>query len=319
MNKRNVSIDIFRVIFAIVVIQIHTIDIYSGVLRALVCLAVPFFSITAGYFSGKHTFKKELKYVLRLCFLALVMILLNQIHWLWLCIMGSMSFFRDVSFYSKWIEVLLLSQAWTIVAFIISIIVKWLFFKYKKIVCICSILIHCIYYFLYYLNGTNLVKCFSTNNYTHLLSSTILGIMPFYFMGLLIYEYKDKLPKISNINMLIIMIVYFVERSLMNKYVRPSILYVPFIVLVPLFIWILNNPTIISGNENTSKLCSIMADIMYVSQGFIIAAYKELVKIDDGGNLFFVTIIICAFGSMVLYYINPKLKKFISSIKGVVL
>lgn len=245
MKSRNTSFDVFKGFACIGIILIHSRfpePIGTGC-RSLACFGVPFFFSISGYYLSTtelidpFNIMRKIHHVLTLIvgseiFYSLFAFLLNRLY----DPMRRASFIED-SFKKGWFEkYIVLNQPpvyphlWFLYALLTLYLVVLLFARSRKIIIRVAlssvpVLLICIMLFQEFKNLRvirNSFHLFSSETELYKSSFFLFRAAPFFLLGFLFYEYREKVQKIStSLPVLVIGIAVFLGMAIVEGYIFP--------------------------------------------------------------------------------------------------
>ena len=296
---RNASIDIFRVVCAILVVAIHTHPfrefshpilhtVFSTILPRI---AVPFFLCTSGYFyinkllSGKKVFLPYVKKLLTVyCSWSVIYLIVRFFRNVIWGTMDIVSFIKDFAFtfFIEGSEY----HFWFFPALIVSVCIVTLFYKLKlfKVLLPLSFVLYAIGCLgcMYYKVGSKipfLSDLYSFSDFTDI-RRMFLFALPFFMCGYLVSVIKEKFT-LKNTPLFILTFIslalHFAEILLLTKFeiqrevVMGAALY---ILLVFVMLLLLNNP--LPQFEKLANKSKIISDFTYYFHPLFIIFVKYI-------------------------------------------
>ncbi len=324
-QSHNITIDILRLICAILVIGIHT-ETYHDTLRVhmlrLEAIAVPFFAIVSGYFFIQNFSSKGYKYAFKYV-MRLLLVYLG-----WSCFLYSMQMYSQLKWGGKlwmnwrylFIDQARLGHLWYVIALVCIVCLFCFLYKMKckKLLYICILPLAILYQLTtsyYALIPKNEVFDFINSAEMSLLKHTLLQALPFFLLGAWLWEYGKKALEItklqSHIFLIVSMILWVMENLIIMHYGLGYNIYTPAMQLYPilaLFIWALKNPCFFSTDYRQAAYCrKISAFVYYIHPFFIFFIPKLSWFLDFRYADLFIVVAIASIGlGSIIYFINNK-------------
>ena len=318
-KSRNNSIDLFRLICAILVVVIHTEPFYDNAfgffLKEYVArIAVPFFLVVAGYFyfsklrKGEPIFGKYLKKTVTTYaiwsipyFLINFWVLhdegLGIVYYIKKCVVD---FFVYGSYY----------HFWFFVALIYAVIVTTLLYKaggIKLVTVVSSVLylLGCLgsSYYNLGLHIPGFATLIGWTDFTIIRRIFMTGI-PFFALGGMIGEVKDRVLEKGNgwIKkwLCIVAVLYLAEKAfVIYAHLQDNVVLTVFLypLTAVILIYLLNHPML--GKENISNKARLCANFMYYMHPAFILIFSRLCTV-SGAILFPIAVVAMLAGGWVL-------------------
>ena len=322
IGNRNNSIDIFRIVCAIMVVAIHTNPFVDSIpflgyimTQVIPRIAVPFFFLTSGYFyisklqTGKECFWKTIINLLKIYIIwSFVYYFIDFI----LCIRKDNDILELIK---NWIVGFFIAGShyhfWFFPALFFAIVVTTIAYKINmiKFIAFFSMLLYivgllgCSYYYL----GIKLPIISSIIQFSQFNSIRRVCLMgfPFFMLGFFIPQIVNKL-KISAFHIICAIILFIGEiifvcmASLQSNIVITFGLY---ILLAVVFCWLLQNP--FKGYSNISKICHKLANFMFYVHPINIMLIQFVANLSNI-MLYFLVLILSIIEGLLLIKVNNK-------------
>ncbi|MFT5872093.1 MAG: surface polysaccharide O-acyltransferase-like enzyme [Clostridium sp.] len=266
-KERNCSIDIFRIICAIMVVAAHTHPLTdnkgtAGFIATMIIprIAVPFFFCVAGFYYVKGLLAKKSVFIRNVKKLLMVYVIWSSIYFSIKFLVSVIKHHEPIgTFMKKFIMNFFINgssyQLWYFPTLFFCIFVVTFFNKLKllKFLAYCSILLYilgllgCSYYSIG--NKIPIIQIFINSHWFKVIRRFILMGLPFFMLGYFLNILEDKYHKISNKKLLtgwgITSVLFLVEIILVIKLnlqanIVISIFLYPLVTIT--MILLLNNP-----------------------------------------------------------------------------
>lgn len=317
--EKNYTLNFVKFIAAIMVILIHIKfpGDFGLYISSLARFAVPFFFMISGYYSykGDDTALHLKKHIKKIFILSIITtVIYFAIYTLYHYILGNYDFYDELFTLDNLKYFIILNNnpyarhLWYLYALLYVYIVYYLFHKYRKY----------LYYLIPFLLTFNVIfECFIAMdivNYEHFVVRNFLFTgLPFFMIGLLINQYRNKFIKLFNNRILgLILLVSSITSIIEVSYFSYMNLHFSTIPLsIAIFILCINNPNIIKSNNLFSKYGEKYSLGIYISHIFVKLCFNIfIIKFGIADNIileWFTPILIIALTMLIVVcYYNLK-------------
>lgn len=348
-SERNITIDIFRLFAAFLVVSIHTgifdLTMLGPYAMRIKTLSVPFFAIVSGYFlSQNHVDNKQsgggysytIRYIAHILLAYLGATLFYYTEHMYAQMYSnhylSLSLYYLLFAHAKtghlWylIAVAILSFLFLIIEFLCEKLnIKKSSFIYLTIAIITIVCYHSMQSY-YYLPGNQIGSYLTAlwpadeTTWWPFWKRVFLRACPYFSLGIVFNHYKEYLYRISKENagkILIIALSFFtVEQLLIIKFGLPASATncsTPLYIIAALFIFALRNPTAFSSDPKLGRYCQKMSVYIYYLHTFFNFFLVYVPKFSEftSGDRFVITLVLSVFVGSILYKINNKYLNYV--------
>ncbi len=334
LNKRNNSIDIFRLLCAYMVVSIHaapfqyineTLAFISR--RVVTRIAVPFFFAVAGYFFIKKLLSGKNDCVGYVKKLLVVYTLWSAIYYtidiVKSIIAGSFSLFGTI-------RTILITyfisgshlQLWFFPALIFAVIATTIAYKLKllPVLAYCSLPLYIIGCLgcAYYNVGAKipLLSILITNPYFLIIRRIALMGLPFFLVGYFLNKFMEKYKNINNKKLITVVVisvlVYFAELYFVTAFnLTEDVISVSFILYPMLFavmVLLLSHP--MEDKTTLAGKCRVSANFIYYSHPIFLMILRSIPTLENATTTHFV--LTCALGTAIGWLIYKANNKYIN-------